>query len=315
MASRHKFIGLAFSILRNREDAEDAVQDALVSAYIHARSFEGRSALATWFTRIVFNAALMIRRKRKSLNTDSLPESSTTTNETPWMEKIPDPQPDPEASYAEQETSPVHRRSVSKMSPILRQAFTMAYFDEMSNEEACERLGIAAGTFKSRVFRARQQLMNKAQRVLFTPVRSRVRHSPIASSKSEFGAWQQQPLSLLLEKSRSLPAGKSGTRAGSAGIALADICSPARADCEAHGEFGRCAGIEASNVVGSAKSRCSGFLFLYAILVLLLLAIAARCGQPQRNSERYRSEKHARAALFQFRRAGIFLSGATEVSN
>jgi len=192
-ASRHKFMGLAFSILRNREDAEDAVQDALLSAYRHARSFEGRSALATWFTRIVFNAALMIRRKRKSLNTDSLPESSSTTNETPWMEKIPAPQPDPEASCAEQETLRSIDVLLSKMSPILRQAFTMAYFDEMTNEEACERLGIAAGTFKSRVFRARQHLMSKAQRVLSAPIRSRVTHSRMARSKSEFAGMPATP--------------------------------------------------------------------------------------------------------------------------
>jgi RNA polymerase sigma factor (sigma-70 family) len=192
-ASRHKFIGLAFSILRNREDAEDAVQDALLSAYLHARSFEGRSALSTWFTRIVFNAALMIRRKRKSLHTDSLPESSTTTNETPWTEKIPDPQPDPEASYAEQETLRSIDVLLSKMSPILRQAFTMTYFEEMSNEEACELLGIAAGTFKSRVFRARQHLMNKAQRVLSAPIRSRVTHSPMVTSKSEFAGMAATP--------------------------------------------------------------------------------------------------------------------------
>lgn len=69
----------------------------------------------------------------------------------------------------------------------------MAYFNEMSNEEACELLGIAAGTFKSRVFRARQQLMNKAQRVLSAPIRSRVRRSPMASSKSEFAGMAAAP--------------------------------------------------------------------------------------------------------------------------
>jgi RNA polymerase sigma-70 factor, ECF subfamily len=192
MASRHKFIGLAFSVLRNREDAEDAVQDALLSAYLHARSFEGRSAVSTWFTRIVFNAALMIRRKRKSLHTDSLPESSTT-NETPWIEKIPASQPDPETSYAEKETLRSIDVLLSKMSPILRQAFTMAYLEEKSNEEACELLGIAAGTFKSRVFRARQHLMKKAQRVFSAPIRSRVRHSPMATSKSEYAGMAATP--------------------------------------------------------------------------------------------------------------------------
>src|SRR5208337_1453083 len=51
LASRPKFVGLAYTILRNREDAEDAVQDAFLSAYRYLSSFEGRSAFTTWFTR------------------------------------------------------------------------------------------------------------------------------------------------------------------------------------------------------------------------------------------------------------------------
>jgi hypothetical protein len=109
------------------------------------------------------------------------------------VEKIPAPQPDPETSYAEQETLRSIDVLLSKMSRILREAFTMAYFNEMSNEEACERLGIAAGTFKSRVFRARQHLMNKAQRVLCAPMRGRVTHSPMARSKSEFAGMAATP--------------------------------------------------------------------------------------------------------------------------
>src|SRR5258708_5853480 len=72
LASRPRFLRMAYAILRNKEDAEDAVQDALLSACLHLRTFEGRSALTTWFTRIVLNAALMIRRKRK-----------------PWMDSLP----------------------------------------------------------------------------------------------------------------------------------------------------------------------------------------------------------------------------------
>src|SRR5215471_14109937 len=53
VASRTKFIGIAHAILRNREDAEDAVQNAFLSGYRHFRNFEGRSAVTTWFTRIV----------------------------------------------------------------------------------------------------------------------------------------------------------------------------------------------------------------------------------------------------------------------
>src|SRR5271169_3428370 len=50
----------AFAVLRNREDAEDALQDGLLSAYSKMQSFEGRSSFSSWLTRIVINAALML---------------------------------------------------------------------------------------------------------------------------------------------------------------------------------------------------------------------------------------------------------------
>src|SRR6202140_1253823 len=78
VASRQKFVATAHAILRNREDAEDAVQNAFLSAYLHLGSFEGRSALRTWFTRVVLNAALMIQRKRKPWVIQSLSENSNS---------------------------------------------------------------------------------------------------------------------------------------------------------------------------------------------------------------------------------------------
>jgi hypothetical protein len=79
VALRPRFVGLAYTILRNKEDAEDAVQDALLSAYRHLRTFAGRSGFTAWFTRIVLNAALMIRRKRKPSWVDIQPESGART--------------------------------------------------------------------------------------------------------------------------------------------------------------------------------------------------------------------------------------------
>ena len=182
LASRSKFIGLAYTILRNKEDAEDAVQDALMLACRHLRAFEGRSAFRTWFTRIVLNAALMIRRKRKPSWTEPHPESHTT-DDTPWTERIPAAQPDPEMAYAEGETFQLVDVLLGNMSPILRQAFTMTYYEEMSNEEAGALLGITTGTFKSRLLRARRHLMKQARRSLVAPIR-RVTHNPFSSGKS-----------------------------------------------------------------------------------------------------------------------------------
>src|SRR5260370_24991053 len=93
LASRPKFVGMAYSILRNREDAEDAVQDAVLSAYVHLRNFEGRSAFTTCFTRIVRNAALMLLRKRTNSRIDSLPDSSASLKNS-WTHNIPASPPD-----------------------------------------------------------------------------------------------------------------------------------------------------------------------------------------------------------------------------
>lgn len=184
LTSRPRFVGLAYSVLRNREDAEDAVQDALVSAFRNLRSFEGRSALATWFTRIVLNAALMIRRKRKPGRIEPPPEAGTT-DEMAWTERIPDSHPDPEMVFAEKETFQWIDVFLGKMSPLLRQAFTLTYYEEMSTEEAGALLGVTVGTFKSRVFRARQDLMNQAKRVFVAPIR-RAAPLPFSSRDVDF---------------------------------------------------------------------------------------------------------------------------------
>jgi RNA polymerase sigma-70 factor, ECF subfamily len=168
-ASRSKFVAIAYSILRNREDAEDAVQNAFLSAYRHLRSFEGRSALKTWLTRIVMNAAFMIQRKRKSSTVTPVPENSNP-HEGDWIESIPASQPDPETAHAERETFDIIDEILGKMKPVLRQAFTMTYFDELSGQDACGLLGISSGTFKARLYRARRELLDQAQRALLAPI-------------------------------------------------------------------------------------------------------------------------------------------------
>ena len=168
VASRSKFVAMAHAILRNREDAEDAVQNAFLSGYLHLRSFEGRSALRTWFTRIVLNAALMIRRKRKPSTMRTLSDSNS--HEVKWTENIPASQPDPEMVHAKRESLQLVDGILGNMKPVLRQAFTMTYFDELSGPEACAMLGVSAGTFKARLFRAKRQVFDQTERALVAPL-------------------------------------------------------------------------------------------------------------------------------------------------
>jgi len=183
-ASRPKFVATAQAILRNREDAEDAVQNAFLSAYRNLRTFEGRATLTTWFTRIVLNAALMIRRRRKSSWTPL--QETTTADDAKWMERITDSEPDPEAVYAERETLQVINQMLAKMKPGLRQAFTMTYYDEMSNREASASLGVPTGTFKARLYRARRYLASHAQHSLAAPIPKSPRSSFLPSVKADF---------------------------------------------------------------------------------------------------------------------------------
>src|SRR5260370_30115268 len=103
------------------------------------RHVEGRSAVTTWCTRIVLNAALMILRKRTNSRIESLPESSAS-GEISWAEEIPASQPDPEMVCAEGETLQWIDVLLGKMSPALRQSFTMTYYDELTSREACTLL-------------------------------------------------------------------------------------------------------------------------------------------------------------------------------
>ena len=157
LTSRAKFVAMADTILR---DKEDAVQNAFLSAYLHFRSFEGRSALRTWLTRIVLNAALMVLRWRKRTYVVPL-VNPDTVDEITGIPQIPNSQPDPEKTYADEETLRRIGAELERMSPALRQAFAMTYYGEMSNREACEVLGIPICRLKVRVFRARKLIVTR----------------------------------------------------------------------------------------------------------------------------------------------------------
>jgi RNA polymerase sigma-70 factor (ECF subfamily) len=179
VASRQRFLAIAYSVLRNKEDAEDAVQQAFLSAHRHLHSFEGRSALRTWLTRIVLNASLMMRRKRKPSVISSLSENGVSHEEN-WTENIPDSRPDPEMIHAERETIQLIDEKLGKLRPVLRQAFAMTYYDDLSGSEACAKLGVSSGTFKARLHHARRKLVNGTERSLMIPIR----RTPAPSSES-----------------------------------------------------------------------------------------------------------------------------------
>src|SRR6516225_11425273 len=165
VASRQQFVAMAYSIVRNREDAEDAVQNAFISGYLHLRNFQGRSALKTWFTRVVLNAALRIRQKRKTVQLISAPEWASEEGGQ-WIDAIPSPQPDPEMCCAKTEELGVIHEASTQLKARLREAFSMFYENAMTVREARDVVGVSTGTFKARLFRARRQVISEARHAL-----------------------------------------------------------------------------------------------------------------------------------------------------
>jgi len=168
-ADRHRFVRVAYGILKNKEDAEDAVQDAFVSACRHLWGFEGRSALKTWLTRIVMNAALMLRRKRKNITAACISEFS---GDLLGSDGIPDVQPNPEQAYSQAESHELLKALLDHMNPLLREALTMTYYHELTIAEASSVLGVPLSTYKARVFRARRLLEERASKLAQAPARS-----------------------------------------------------------------------------------------------------------------------------------------------
>jgi RNA polymerase sigma-70 factor (ECF subfamily) len=154
---RVKLYRAAFSLLRNKEDAEDALQDGLLSAYVNLRAFEGRSQFSTWLTRIVLNAALMNRRKLHAHPLISLDEPVFDEGQR-WTERAEDGRPDPEQVYALAETMAVVKREMSQLSPVLQSAIQTLDRESFHDIEPARMVPVNRSTFKSRMSRARWSL-------------------------------------------------------------------------------------------------------------------------------------------------------------
>src|SRR5690242_18061983 len=109
----------ALRVLGNTEDAEDALQDGLLSAYRNLKRFEGRSQFSTWLTRIVINAALMRRRSAKARPAVSLDEAPRE-DELPATERFSDNRPNPEQVFAGTELREMIGANLEELSPLLR---------------------------------------------------------------------------------------------------------------------------------------------------------------------------------------------------
>jgi len=158
-----KFYRQAHRQLDNAHDAEDAVQDALVSAYKNLSQFRGSAQLSTWFTTIVVNAARMQRRRRRPLV--SLEEQLSSSEEgMTLLESCKDHRPGPEEIFAESELRRRFATAIERLSPTSRRAIKCYYVDGISIEGISKALGIPEGTIKAQLARGRAKLARLLRR-------------------------------------------------------------------------------------------------------------------------------------------------------
>src|SRR6266478_2159968 len=163
LVKRHeaKTFSVAFRITRNREDAQDVVQQAFHKAFMHLDRFQEKSSFSTWLTRIVINEGLMCLRKNRSRREISLDDVNSESEEL-FPPEIPDRAKDPAAIYEQQENERVLCEALNQLSTEFRTVVCLR-LEERSVGETSEILGLGVGTLKARLFRARQKL-----RVLLT---------------------------------------------------------------------------------------------------------------------------------------------------
>ena len=157
-----KILRLTRNITGNREDAEDAMQDAFLKAYAHLDGFQQDSRFYTWLVRIAANEALMRLRKRRpgQLSLDEPIEGDGDL----MPRELEDWRPNPEREYAKAELQAQLGEVIEKLEPEFRIVLVLRDIEELSTQETAEALGISVPNVKSRLLRARLKLREKLNR-------------------------------------------------------------------------------------------------------------------------------------------------------
>lgn len=155
---------IAFRILSNPHDAEDAVQDSLLCAFRNLNQFHGRARFSTWLHRIAINSSLMRLRKRKCRREFPF-EPVFTSGElvSPGIDPLSG-DPNPEEQCARVEQRRILLEALLKLPGPFRTAIELCDLEGLPTKDAAQRLGVPLSTMKSRLFRSRRALKTTISR-------------------------------------------------------------------------------------------------------------------------------------------------------
>jgi RNA polymerase sigma-70 factor (ECF subfamily) len=146
----------AFNILRQQQDAEDALQRCFQRAFTNLARFRGDSTFSTWLTRIAINEALMMLRQRRT-NT-SISETRREDPESSAVLNLCDGTPSPEQTAAQNELCSALTQAISRLRKSLRTVVLLRDLQELTSEETARHLGLSVAAVKARIFHARRRL-------------------------------------------------------------------------------------------------------------------------------------------------------------
>jgi RNA polymerase sigma-70 factor (ECF subfamily) len=159
-----RLFGMIFRIVKNREDAEDLLQEACLKSFVNIQRFDGRSQIYTWITSIAINAALMTLRRRRAKQESSMVK---LTSEDGWIPlDIEDGSVDIEEGYARNERVALLWQAIRRLSPKSRTVIEMYLSRDLSIGDIAESSGASITATKSRLFRARVELNRSLRREL-----------------------------------------------------------------------------------------------------------------------------------------------------
>lgn len=154
-----KVYRLSMRMLRNQEDAEDALQETFLQVYRGLKGFEGRSTFSTWLFRLATNVCLMKIRHRGTEPAKLLPlEDYIPRHEEGKHPQIQDWPDKPEEVLLNKESREKMLEALEKLPAEYRAVFVLRDIEGFSNSEVGEALGISVAAVKSRLHRARLTL-------------------------------------------------------------------------------------------------------------------------------------------------------------
>ena len=149
----------ACSILRNRDDAEDEVQNAWMQAWLHLESYQGRGSFSAWLCRIVSNQCLMRLRKAKFASLLSVDE--VFESEGSFRLEVIDQRVQPEDALGDREVARVLEKEIRGVPPLLREILVMRDVRKLVMSDIAMQLGITIPAAKSRLMRGRFELRRR----------------------------------------------------------------------------------------------------------------------------------------------------------